>query len=81
MIITARYVGPYPEVQAPGFENKLVKRDEVVRLRLKDGQPLGDCWEVVEDEKAGTADVATAGVDQANGTPDASAAELKKKGG
>jgi hypothetical protein len=70
MIVTAKYVGPFPEVTCNGTT---AKPGEIVRLRIPDGQTLAGCWEVQTDADA-PAD------EMVNGTPEAAAATAKKKG-
>lgn len=49
MIIEAKYMGPYPEVQAPrNSASRSIKRGEVVTLTVQPGEILSPCWEIVK---------------------------------
>ena len=50
MILKAKYVGPFAEVSVPGFAGKVAHPGEEVVLRVRDGFPLGGCWEITEGE-------------------------------
>lgn len=75
MILTAKYVGPFSEVTVPGFENKVCKRGETVKIRITDGTEIGGCWDVIPDDPEPAETI------QANDAPEAVAATSKKKGG
>lgn len=89
MIVHAKYIGPFPEVTISGVT---VKRDEVAKIRVPDGQQLGGCWELVEDGQTEAQaaleaanqfkleDSAGSAESMANSAPDAIAAGPKKKG-
>lgn len=71
MIVSAKYVGPFPEVVCNGVT---VKRGEVAKLRIPDGQALAGCWEPQQDAAATAAETMT------TSAPDADVASPKKKG-
>ena len=48
MIIEAKYTGPFPAVTVPGFPRKTAKRGEVVKLKVRDGFPIGGDWEIIK---------------------------------
>lgn len=70
MIVSAKYIGPFPEVT---FNGVTAKPGETARLRVPEGQVLAGCWEVVDDVKAPVDGIA-------EGAPGASAGSQKKKG-
>jgi len=50
MILEAKYIGPYANVTVPGFKGKTVAREVPVKLRIRDGYPIGGCWEITKGE-------------------------------
>ncbi len=89
MIVHAKYIGPFPEVTISGVT---VRRDEVAKIRVPDGQHLGGCWELVEEGQTEAQalleavnqfkleDSAGSAESMASSAPDAIAAVPKKKG-
>lgn len=89
MIVSAKYIGPFPEVN---FNGVTAKPGEVVRLRVPEGQTLAGCWEVVEEGQSKAQalidevnafkmpDTQTPADRTAEGAPGASAGSQKKKG-
>jgi len=77
MIVRAKYIGPFPEVTIAGVT---VKRDEVAKIRIPDGTPIGGCWEVMEDEAKDDAGAAASSADKGSATTDQAADATKKKG-
>lgn len=89
MIVRAKYIGPFPEVTILGVT---VKRNEVAKIRVPDGQQLGGCWALVEDGQTDAQaaleaanqfkleDSAGSAESMASSAPDAIAAVPKKKG-
>ena len=51
MILECKYIGPFSAVLVPGFRDKLCKRGATVKIRIRDGFPVGGCWEIVGDDK------------------------------
>lgn len=52
MILEAKYTGPFHQVTVPGYQHRVAVRGEVVKIRIREGFPLGACWEITKGKKA-----------------------------
>ena len=74
MIVEATYTGPFAVVTIPNSNGKLSKRGEdgkhsTKKIRVRDGHPIGACWDITKGKKEYEAGLKKA---------DAAAAEAKK---
>lgn len=51
MILEAKYVGPFPTVTIPSMPGVIIKQGEVTKIRIPDGVPIAECWEIVKGKK------------------------------
>ncbi len=56
MIVEARYVGPHALVEIPHSGGKRSRRQDdgkhpIVKIRARDGHPLGGCWDITKGKK------------------------------
>lgn len=77
MIVRAKYTGPFDEVTIAGVT---VKRGEAARIRVPDGQQLGGCWQVLDDEAKDDAGAAASSEGQASAGATTASDAPKKKG-
>ena len=52
MILEAKYTGPFLRVTVPGYQHRAAARGKVVKIRIREGFPLGSCWKITKGQKA-----------------------------